>query len=236
APLRGAPLRAGDGAGAAVPLVPGVHGAGRPGQVLLPRRGPHSRDAHRPDAAGAARLGPPAAGGRFLAQRSQPRPLGSGAARKDGTMTAPDTSTAVAPHPIPALAPPPVGQPRRLPLAGHDLTVFAETWPTIKAMVEDIRAAKTRVWLESYIFLNDAAGKAVAEALKDAARNGADVRLLYDAVGSQTTPASFFAQLSRAGVRVHCFHSLWEALWKFSFLRVLNRRDHASLLSSAARF
>jgi len=145
-------------------------------------------------------------------------------------MTAPDTPTAVAPDPIAALAPPSVGQPVRVRVAGHDLTVFAETWPTIKAMVEDIRAAKTRVWLESYIFLNDAAGKAVAEALKDAARNGADVRLLYDAVGSQTTPASFFAQLSRAGVRVHCFHSLWEALWKFSFLRILNRRDHRKLL------
>jgi cardiolipin synthase len=145
-------------------------------------------------------------------------------------MTQPDPPTAVAPDPIAALAPPSVSEPVRVQVAGQDLTVFVETWPTIKAMVEDIRAARTRVWLECYIFLNDAAGKAVAEALKDAVRNGVEVRLLYDAVGSQMTPSSFFAQLSRAGVQVHCYHSLGEALWKFSFLRVLNRRDHRKLL------
>ena len=35
---------------------------------------------------------------------------------------------------------------------------------------------------------------------------------------------------SQAGVHVHAFHSLGEALWRFSFLRVLNRRDHRKLL------
>jgi cardiolipin synthase len=128
--------------------------------------------------------------------------------------------------PVPAS----IAEPVRTAVAGHDLTVFVETWPTVKAMIEDIGAAVKRVWLESYIFLNDAAGKAVAEALKDAARRGVEVRLLYDAIGSQTTPASFFAQMKRAGVQVHCFHSLWEALWRFSFLRVLNRRDHRKVL------
>jgi cardiolipin synthase len=145
-------------------------------------------------------------------------------------MTLPDTPTAVTHDALAAQAPPSVSEPVRVRVAGHDLTVFVETWPTIKAMVEDIRAAKTRVWLESYIILNDAAGKAVAEVLKDAARNGVEVRLLYDAIGSQMTPSSFFAQLSRAGVQVHCFHSLGEALWKFSLLRILNRRDHRKLL------
>jgi cardiolipin synthase len=66
--------------------------------------------------------------------------------------------------------------------------------------------------------------------LMERARAGVDVRLLYDAIGSQTTPASFFARLQRAGVQVHVFHSLWEAFWHFSPLRVLNRRDHRKLL------
>jgi cardiolipin synthase len=86
------------------------------------------------------------------------------------------------------------------------------------------------VWLETYIFHNDAAGQAVAEALKERARAGVDVRVLYDAVGSQATPRSFFRDLEQAGVNVHEFHSFWEALWKFSFLRILNRRDHRKLL------
>ncbi len=125
---------------------------------------------------------------------------------------------------------PSLSEPLRATVAGHDLHIFVETWPLIKAMVEDIRTAHQRVCLESYIFLNDAAGKAIAEALKERARAGVDVRLLYDAIGSQTTPASFFARLQRAGVQVHVFHSLWEAFWHFSPLRVLNRRDHRKLL------
>jgi cardiolipin synthase len=117
-----------------------------------------------------------------------------------------------------------------VPVAGNELTLFVESRPCIASMVRDIRTAQTRVWLETYIFLNDAAGVAVAEALKDRARAGVDVRLLYDAIGCQATPGSFFRDIENAGVHVHEFHSFWEALWKFSFLRVLNRRDHRKLL------
>ena len=115
-------------------------------------------------------------------------------------------------------------------VAGHDLHLFVETWPLLKAMIEDIRAARRRIWLETYIFHNDAAGKAIAEALKERARAGVEVRLLYDAVGSQATPTSFFMQLQSARVQVHAYHSLWEAFWNFSPLRILNHRDHRKLL------
>jgi cardiolipin synthase len=115
-------------------------------------------------------------------------------------------------------------------VAGHDLTLFVESAPLIAEMVRDIAAARRRVWLETYIFLHDAAGRAVADALKERARAGVEVRVLYDAVGSQGTPAVFFRELTDAGAAVHAFHSLWEGLWRFSFLRVLNRRDHRKLL------
>jgi cardiolipin synthase len=115
-------------------------------------------------------------------------------------------------------------------VAGHDLTLFVETHPLIAAMVRDISQARRRVWLEVYIFHHDAAAQAVAEALKERARAGVDVRVLYDAIGSNATPASFFRELQQAGVKVRCFHSVWEALWRFSFLRILNRRDHRKLL------
>src|SRR4051812_10460742 len=111
-------------------------------------------------------------------------------------------------------------------VAGHELTLYVEIAPLLSALVHDIAAARRRVWLETYIFLDDVVGRAVAEALKERARAGVDVRVLYDAVGSQWTPLAFFRELRQAGVRVHAFHSLWEALWRFSFLRVLNRRDH----------
>src|SRR6516225_5172096 len=80
----------------------------------------------------------------------------------------------------------------RLTVAGHELTIFVQSLPMIAALVRDIQTAQKRVWVESYIFLYDAAGSAVAEALKERARIGLDVRVLYDAIGSQTTPSAFF--------------------------------------------
>lgn len=121
-------------------------------------------------------------------------------------------------------------RPRSIAVAGNQLTLFVESGPLIAAMVEDIKSARTRVWLETYIFYDDAAGRAVAAALADRARAGVEVRVLYDAIGSQWVPRSFFRALAEAGASVHEFHSFWEALWRFSFLRVLNRRDHRKLL------
>src|SRR5438067_9591425 len=100
-----------------------------------------------------------------------------------------------------------VAAPLRVTVAGHELTVFVESMPMIAAMVRDMQSARKRVWVESYIFLNDVAGCMVAEALKERARMGLDVRVLYDAIGSQTTPAAFFRDMEAAGVHVHCFHS-----------------------------
>jgi cardiolipin synthase len=115
-------------------------------------------------------------------------------------------------------------------VADHTLTLFVETAPLLAEMLRDIATAQSRVWLETYIFLDDAVGSAMAEALKERAAAGVEVRVLYDAVGSQWTPAAFFRELREAGAEVHVFHSVWEALWRFSFLRVLNRRDHRKLL------
>lgn len=117
-----------------------------------------------------------------------------------------------------------------VPVAGHELAVFEHSTSLISAMVEDIAAAQYRVWLESYIIADDAAGRAVTDALCERARAGVDVRVMYDAIGSMGTPGAFFERLSAAGVQVHAFHTLWQAVREFSFLRVLNRRNHRKLL------
>jgi cardiolipin synthase len=118
----------------------------------------------------------------------------------------------------------------RLFVAGHDLEVFVETAPMVAAMIADIKHATTRVWLESYLFAGDGAGQAMAQALAERARAGVDVRVLYDAIGSFNTPSAFFREMQSAGVKIHAFHTLGEALWHISILRILNRRHHRKLL------
>ncbi len=100
----------------------------------------------------------------------------------------------------------------------------------IAAMARDINAAKTRVWLEVYIFMNDAAGKAIAAALRQRALAGLDVRLMYDAVGSQETPAALFAELAAAGVKVHAYHTFWGSLNSHDPITIFNRRNHRKIL------
>ncbi|HEY5314711.1 MAG TPA: phospholipase D-like domain-containing protein [Pirellulales bacterium] len=114
---------------------------------------------------------------------------------------------------------------------GHQLQIFAEFSPLLIAMLADVQAARRRIWVESYIFAADAAGAALAEALKAKARAGLDVRVVYDAVGCLSTPAAFFAEMVAAGVRVHGFHKVSEALWRLPrFFQIFNRRNHRKLL------
>src|SRR3954469_10269812 len=82
-----------------------------------------------------------------------------------------------------ALAPHAAAAPQTVSVAGHELTVFVESPPLFEAMPRDIHQAKHRVWLETYIFYNDHGGTSIAEALKAKAREGLDVRVLYDGLG-----------------------------------------------------
>jgi cardiolipin synthase len=116
-------------------------------------------------------------------------------------------------------------------VAANELTLFEGSMVLIDAMVADIRQANRRVWLESYTIADDAAGRAVAEALVERAAAGVDVRVMYDAIGSLSTPQSYFDRLLAGGVEVHAFHSIRDNLWRFPFLRILNRRNHRKLLA-----
>jgi cardiolipin synthase len=117
----------------------------------------------------------------------------------------------------------------RVQVAGQELTLFVESDAMIEALAADILAAQRRVWIEVYIFANDAGGRRIAELLSQKARAGLDVRVLYDAVGSQATPSSFFLTMIAAGVQVHSYHSFWYALRRLSPLTIFNRRDHRKL-------
>ncbi|MBL8793249.1 MAG: hypothetical protein JNM56_05040 [Planctomycetia bacterium] len=121
-------------------------------------------------------------------------------------------------------------EPRQVTAVGHQWTIYVESAPLIEAMIEDIRAARQRVWVESYIFLDDALGRRVGEALMERARAGLDVRVLYDAIGSQGTSGRFWQQLAAAGVQLHAFHTVWEALARMRVFQILNRRNHRKLL------
>ncbi|MGH7176857.1 MAG: phospholipase D-like domain-containing protein, partial [Tepidisphaeraceae bacterium] len=97
-----------------------------------------------------------------------------------------------------------------------------------------IRQARERVCLESYIFADDATGRAFADLLCEKAASGVRVYVIFDSLGSfgpqhlwRAAPA-IFSRMRRAGVHIQEFHPTrpWET--RFSWRPV--NRDHRKVL------
>ncbi len=88
---------------------------------------------------------------------------------------------------------------------GNDVTVFTDGVSKFNALATDLENADKSINLQYYILSDDATGTRIAEILKKKARQGLDVRVLYDHVGSLGTSNRFFRSLRDAGVKVHPF-------------------------------
>ena len=109
---------------------------------------------------------------------------------------------------------------------GDGITVFSEGDGLFAAMLADIHGARERVWLETYIFADDAIGRELVAALEACAARGLDVRVRVDAFGSYFDfSGSSARRLRGAGVQFHRSHPWeWRRPWTF------HRRNHRKLL------
>lgn len=92
------------------------------------------------------------------------------------------------------------------PVPGNQVHLLIDGPNTYRAMLEVIAGAKRWVHFENYIIRSDAAGWRFAELLASRAREGVQVRVLYDWLGSVATARSFWSYLRKAGVEVRAFH------------------------------
>jgi cardiolipin synthase len=75
----------------------------------------------------------------------------------------------------------------------------------LAALLQDIKGAKHHIHLQSYIIEEDEVGGAVVQALIEKAKQGIEVRLLYDHVGCWRMNEAFLKPLCQAGGEVHAF-------------------------------
>ncbi len=89
-----------------------------------------------------------------------------------------------------------------------------------------IQAARREVWLATYIFHDDPAALAVAQALKDAAARGVAVHLVVDGFGSLATLPRLRAFFAGSDVRLEVFRPLdrWYAWLQPGQLRRLHQK------------
>lgn len=89
---------------------------------------------------------------------------------------------------------------------GNTARLLVDGPATFKAMKQEMRLARRRILLESYIFEDDGIATEMAALLADKARAGVAVHVLYDSVGSRGTEAAFFDRLRAEGVKVCAFN------------------------------
>lgn len=167
---------------------------------------------------------PPGSAGRDPPGRREPRERGDAAAAgPSGTSTGGGVSS-LAPGTDDGgwVIPPPAA------LADGTLVQLYKDGEALRAAYDAIAAARRTVRLEIYIFHSDPTGRAFADLLAARAREGLDVRVVYDSIGSIDTDRTMFDRMRAAGVRLREFHP-W-APWRLSHGWRPFNRDHRKLL------
>ncbi len=112
-----------------------------------------------------------------------------------------------------------------LPFRNNKVEVFTNGYEFIAALLRSIGQAKSHIHLATYIFEDDPLGRLVADALIEKARQGVEVRVIYDAVGNWRVPSRFFERLREEGVDTHAFMPV-----RFpAFTRRINYRNHRKI-------
>jgi cardiolipin synthase len=88
--------------------------------------------------------------------------------------------------------------------------------------------------MEYYIFRNDISGKKIKKALIQKAKQGIEVRFLYDNVGSWFVPPQFYHEMKTDGVKVSPFMKVKASpliRGRFSALRKkINYHNHRKIV------
>jgi cardiolipin synthase len=111
---------------------------------------------------------------------------------------------------------------------GNQVRLLQDGPTTYRAMYAAILAAKDHINMETYILDDDEVGQRFAQALMDKQRQGVQVNLIRDSVGTLNTPAAFFKQLTDSGIEVLEFNPINPLLTRKEW--ALNQRDHRKLL------
>lgn len=112
-----------------------------------------------------------------------------------------------------------------LPFKSNETDMYTDGYGFFHDLLRDIAKARHHIHLESYIICDDPLGYLVSDALIDKAKEGVEVRFIYDDVGCWNVPNAFFERMRNAGIDVHAFMPV-----KFpAFTSKVNYRNHRKL-------
>lgn len=108
----------------------------------------------------------------------------------------------------------------------NEIDIFIDGNEKFEALIEDIKQAKKHIHLMYYIINNDVIGRQLRNQLVQKAREGVEVRILFDDIGSSRLKSSYFKPLIEAGGVVKAFFPS-----RIPYLNIrVNYRNHRKIV------
>lgn len=87
----------------------------------------------------------------------------------------------------------------------NDVELFFSGLDKFNSLLKSIENAKEYIHMEYYIIRSDTISTQIVKELTKKAKEGLEVKLIYDGMGGRTLPRGFFKELIKAGGEVACF-------------------------------
>lgn len=113
-----------------------------------------------------------------------------------------------------------------LPFRGNAVEIYTSGYEFFPALLSAIAGARHHIHIDVFIFSDDPLGQLVSDALIAKAREGVEVRVIYDDVACWQVKNSFFERMREEGIEVHPFMPV-----KFpAFTSKANYRNHRKVI------
>lgn len=112
------------------------------------------------------------------------------------------------------------------PFEGNRVEAYTEGFSMLQSLLRQLSKARHHIHLEFYIFEDDAVGRMVRDVLIEKARQGVEVRVIYDDVGCWHVPNRFFDVMRESGIEVRSFLKVRFPL----FTSKVNYRNHRKIV------
>ena len=110
-------------------------------------------------------------------------------------------------------------------LYGSNITIYTNGADKFHDLLQEIAKATHHIHIQYYIFCDDTTGCRLRDALVAKARQGVEVRILYDDVGCSGVKKSFFEGMRREGIEAFAFLHVKFPL----FTSKVNYRNHRKI-------
>lgn len=108
--------------------------------------------------------------------------------------------------------------------SNNTIRLLQDTQPAFDSLMAAIKNAQHNINIEFFIIRDDESGTQFKDLLLAKAKQGLEIRLLYDAWGSSKTPNSYFDELRQNGVMVAAFNPIWSGVWQGRLDNRLHRK------------